>query len=147
MCSLALYYLTYPGSIDGTGLNLPLESNDIQVQIPVQVRIFLLNLNCNSSRYKREVFIYLSIWFKNIFDVIIFIVRSPGIYSWGRQSDEAMNQSVWNGIPYHQMRSVGRTARQGEKGGENKRLVQWHGSLHHNILGVIIFISFRNHRS
>ena len=28
--SLALYHLSYPGSIDGTGLNIPFESNDVQ---------------------------------------------------------------------------------------------------------------------
>ena len=28
--SLAIYHLSYPGSIDGTGLNIPLENNGMQ---------------------------------------------------------------------------------------------------------------------
>ena len=38
---LALYHLSYPGSIDSTGLNLPLESNAIQVFWSVTLSVMI----------------------------------------------------------------------------------------------------------
>ena len=39
--SLVLYHLSYPGSVDGTGLNLPLESNSMQAFWSVTLSVII----------------------------------------------------------------------------------------------------------